>query len=207
MNFKLALKAVGMLVARRPYGPLCRATRPDGTFTVRALTSAEGSSMMNDYMGIKKGDAAETMSHSLKATTLVWAARFGMDEPSRLLLGHHSTKENSLACYRRDLLAKPLRELGVMLLSIRNGQFLPDGTRSGWMASSDKMATEADRPMEAPEIPEKEGEAQDVSSAEKSHAAPEVQRRAQSPPASELVWSAWEELRQALWFEIPVAEV
>ena len=65
MNFKLALKAVGMLVARRPYGPLCRATRPDGTFTVRALTSAEGSSMMNDYMGINKGDAAETMSHSL----------------------------------------------------------------------------------------------------------------------------------------------
>eukprot|EP00434_Breviolum_minutum_P031926 symbB.v1.2.028233.t1/scaffold2972.1/size66174/2 len=165
VNFKLALEAVGMLVARRPYGPLCRATRPDGTFTVRALTSAEGSSMMNDYMGIKKGDVAETTSHSLKATTLVWAARFGMDEPSRLLLGHHSTKENSLACYSRDLLAKPLRELGVMLLSIRNGQFLPDGTRSGWMASADKMTTDADRPMEAQETTEKEGEAQDVSSA------------------------------------------
>ena len=165
VNFKLALEAVGMLEARRPYGPLCRATRPDGTFTVRALTSAEGSSMMNDYMGIKKGDTAETTSHSLKATTLVWAARFGMDEPSRLLLGHHSTKENSLACYSRDLLAKPLRELGVMLLSIRNGQFLPDGTRSGWMASADKMAPNADRPMEAQETSEKEGEAHEVSSA------------------------------------------
>jgi len=46
---------------------------------------------------------------------LVWAAPFGMDEPSRLLLGHHSTKKKPLACYRRGLLAKPLRELGEML--------------------------------------------------------------------------------------------
>ena len=133
LHFKAALEEVGMLSGRDPFGPLCRATRPDGTFTIRALTSAEGSSMMNDYLKIKPGADAETTSHSLKATTLIWSARFGMDEYSRLLLGHHSTKENSLACYSRDLLAKPLRELGGLLTSIRTGQFQPDGTRSGWM--------------------------------------------------------------------------
>ena len=133
LDFKAALEEVGMLNERDPFGPLCRATRPDGTFTVRALTSAEGSSMMNDYLKIRPGADIETTSHSLKATTLVWAARFGMDEYSRLLLGHHSTKENSLACYSRDLLAKPLRELAGMLTSIRTGRFQPDGTRSGWM--------------------------------------------------------------------------
>ena len=131
LNFKAALEEVGMLTKRDPFGPLCRATRPDGT--IRALTSAEGSSMMNGYLKIRPGADIETTSHSLKDTTLVWAARFGMDEHSRLLLGHHSTKENSLACYSRDLLAKPLRELGGMLTSIRTGKFQPDGTRSGWM--------------------------------------------------------------------------
>ena len=59
-----------------------------------------------------------------------------MDDKSRCLLGHHTTKENSLARYSRDLLAKPLRDLCGMLLNIRLQKFNPAGTRSGWMAET-----------------------------------------------------------------------
>ena len=35
-----------------------------------------------------------------------------------------------MACYSRDL----MRELRVMLINICRGNFVPDGTRSGWLA-------------------------------------------------------------------------
>ena len=92
--------------------------------------------MLNDFIEALVGSEDETTTHSLKSTTLVWAARYGMDDKSRCLLGHHTTKENSLACYSRDLLAKPLRDLCGMLLNIRLQKFNPAGTRSGWMGET-----------------------------------------------------------------------
>ena len=41
-----------------------------------------------------------------------------------------------MACYSRDLLSQPLRDLCGMLLNIRLQKFNPDGTRSGWMAEA-----------------------------------------------------------------------
>eukprot|EP00435_Cladocopium_sp_Y103_P075650 s8_g61.t1 len=127
-----SLLALHLLPGNEPYGPVCRAPGVDGSFTKRALTTAEASDMLNAYLEIEKTDRATT-SHSLKATTLVWAARYGLDDRCRALLGHHTLKEHSLACYSRDMLAKPLRDLAGMLLNIQNGKFDPDGTRSGWM--------------------------------------------------------------------------
>eukprot|EP00435_Cladocopium_sp_Y103_P067515 s1579_g30.t1 len=72
--------------------------------------------MLNDFLKLTDTDDA-TSSHSLKATTLVWAARYGIDDDSRAMLGHHSIQNKSVACYSRDLLAKPLRELCGMLLN------------------------------------------------------------------------------------------
>eukprot|EP00435_Cladocopium_sp_Y103_P009723 s610_g2.t1 len=127
-----ALIALHLLPGKEPYGPICRAPGVDGSFTKRALTTAEASDMFNAYLEIEKTDRATT-SHPLKATTLVWAARHGLDDRCRALLGHHTLKEHSLACYSRDMLAKPLRDLAGMILNIQNGKFDPDGTRSGWM--------------------------------------------------------------------------
>ena len=73
---------------KRPFGPVIRTTRADGAFTRRALTSAEGTSMLNDFIEAVVGSEDETTTHSLKSTTLVWAARYGMDDKSRCLLGH-----------------------------------------------------------------------------------------------------------------------
>ena len=88
--------------------------------------------MINGFIGAA-GKSIATTSHSLKSTTLVWWARYGIDATSRAMLGHHSIKDKSLACYSRDLLARPLRELCGMLMKIRLGHFKPDGTRSGYM--------------------------------------------------------------------------
>ena len=127
------LKELHLFPGHEPFGPICRAPTADGEFTKRALTTAEASSMLNAFLEIENSSRATT-SHSLKATTLVWAARFGIDDECRAMLGHHALKEHSLACYSRDMLAKPLRDLAGLLLNIQLGKFDPDGTRSGWMA-------------------------------------------------------------------------
>lgn len=108
----------------------CRAPTSEGGFTKRPLTSAEASSMLNDFLGVADTKEA-TSSHSLKATTLVWCARYGIDDTSRV--GHHAIKDKSLACSSWDLLSRPLRGLCGMLLNIRRGDCNPDGTRSGYM--------------------------------------------------------------------------
>ena len=136
LSWKDALMELGLLTGLEPHGAVCRAPTVSGGFTKRPLTSVEATDMLNDYLGIKKGTEDATSSHSLKATTLVWAARFGIGDRSRSILGHHALKEHSLACYSRDLLSLPLRELETMLFSIRSGNFDPDGTRSGWMSST-----------------------------------------------------------------------
>ena len=95
----------------KPVGAICRATKTDGQFSVRALTSEEANNMLLEYVGMKKIDKNCPSSHGFKATTLQWCARYGVSDRSRTLLGHRSLKENSLACYSRDLLSLPLREL------------------------------------------------------------------------------------------------
>ena len=71
-------------------------------------------------------------THSLKATTLAWAAKFDLPLESRALLGYHVARElTSTLCYSRDAQAGPLRLLMQLIAAIREGRFLPDATRSG----------------------------------------------------------------------------
>eukprot|EP00435_Cladocopium_sp_Y103_P033131 s4531_g8.t1 len=132
LSWQKTLGLLGLLCEVEPYGPNCRAPTSQGGFTKRPLGTDEISSMLNDFLGITDTDQ-ETSSHSLKATTFVWCAKYGIDDTSRAMLGHHFIKDKSLACYSRDLLARPLRELCGMLLNIRRGQCNPDRTRSGYM--------------------------------------------------------------------------
>ena len=126
------LKELHLFPGHEPFGPICRAPTADGEFTKRALTTAEASSMLNAFLEIENTSRATT-SHSLKATTLVWAARFGIDDKCRAMLGHHALKEHSLACYSRDMLAKPLRDLAGLLLNIQLGILIPmEPALDGW---------------------------------------------------------------------------
>ena len=132
MTWKNVLERLGFEIEHRPFGPLCRAPKPDGSFTKRSITTAEASAMLAGYLEVK---GERMTSHSMKATTLVWAARYGLSERTRAILGHHALKEDSMACYSRDLMTAPTRELCAMLQNIRSQRFKPDSTRSGWLAS------------------------------------------------------------------------
>eukprot|EP00435_Cladocopium_sp_Y103_P010077 s916_g2.t1 len=92
LAWKEALQELGLLHDREPYGAICRAPTSVGGFTKRPLTTAEISAMLNDFLKLTDTEDA-TSSHSLKATTLVWAARYGIDDDSRAMLGHHSIEQ------------------------------------------------------------------------------------------------------------------
>ena len=149
LKWKVVLEELGLLDLGAPFGPICRAPTVDGGFTKRPVSTSEGTNMINAYLGYKDGDQAATTTHSLKSTLLVWAARYGLSEPVRGLLGHHSLKENSVACYSRDMLSQPMRELCAMVYNIKLGNFVPDGTRSGWMVRKQAPLFEPHAPDDA----------------------------------------------------------
>ena len=127
------MEAIAFDFTKQPLGPICKAVHSSGDFGKRSLMSEEAGKLLNQYLGIS-GTERATTSHSLKATLLAWAARIGMDDNSRTLLEHHTLRQDSLACYSRDMLSKPVRELCEMLASIRSKTFDPDATRSGWLS-------------------------------------------------------------------------
>ena len=67
----------------------------------------------------------------MKHTTLAWCSAYGMDEPSRTLLGHHELQgSKSMAVYSRDMLTRPLQAYCAMLANIRGDHFRPDESRT-----------------------------------------------------------------------------
>ena len=68
--------------------------------------------------------------HSAKATVLSWLAKYGVDEDSRTVLGHHVGKNKMVATYSRDLQAGPLRKMMEVIAQIRDGRFQPDLRRA-----------------------------------------------------------------------------
>ena len=127
-----SMVAVGFDVHARPLGALCRPPLPNGQLARGSCSSEDIGAFLTRLLELPDQDAIA--SHSMKATTLAWAAKFGIDESARLLLGHHSVGGRSLATYSRDMLGRPLMIYSGMLASIRSGQFQPDMTRSGWLA-------------------------------------------------------------------------
>ena len=83
-------------------------------------------------------DPEMTTIHCLKSTALSWAGKAGLSAETRQALGHSSTGEHSHEIYNRDLLAKPIRQLELILQRIRTGAFLPDASRSGMIAGPGK---------------------------------------------------------------------
>ena len=128
-----SLRAVGLDMKAVPLGALCRVLKGDGQVGKRSCTSDEITKFLNVFF--KTDSSNRLTSHSLKETTLSWAARYGIDENSRILLGHHElVGSKSLATYSRDMLSRPLQHFCAMLLNIRKDFFRPDTTRSGWMS-------------------------------------------------------------------------
>ena len=82
--------------------------------------------------GLPRDAAATVSSHSLKATVLSWCAKADLPVSVRRLLGGHvSRSEKSVAICSRDALGGPLLQLDRLLDRVAKGDFLPDVTRSG----------------------------------------------------------------------------
>ena len=75
--------------------------------------------------------AAGVSSHSLKATYLSMAAKFGLSPEVRAVLGYHlpAGATKSVKSYERDTLSGPVQALEDMLWHIRSGKFAPDAKR------------------------------------------------------------------------------
>ena len=112
-------------------GPVLPAPLVDGGWMDRSVTSEELSAWLRSLLERGGFDVSSIASHSLKHTTLSWAAKWGMDKYIRTLLGHHSTGGKSLDSYARDVLAPALLEYEEMLRQVRIGSFAPDVSRSG----------------------------------------------------------------------------
>jgi len=111
-----------------------------GGFSTLALKTSEIGKELRRILaagGFSEEALANIGAHSLKATCLAWAAKRGLSQETRRLLGYHRLPgERSTASYSRDELAGPLRELAALLAEIRAGTFLPDATRSGYLRAA-----------------------------------------------------------------------
>ena len=105
----------------------------------RSVTTTEAGRWLRQLLAKCNNETLHTTIHTLKSTPLSWCAKSGLDENTRLLLGHHSTGKKATEVYARDVLAAPLRHFDQILQQIRSGAFRPDATRSG-------MVTDACRP-------------------------------------------------------------
>ena len=134
VEFAKLCVTIGAPLERREVGPALPAPDARGSFASRACTSTELSQWLRSILGVefRRGES-NVSSHSLKATTLSWLAKLGVDKHTRLMLGHHATHSGSLDSYSRDLLAQPLRVYQDMLARVANNSFNPDSTRSGYL--------------------------------------------------------------------------
>ena len=142
-------------------GPLLRPPSHQGPFLCqRGVTSTEVGKLLRGLVGenidITSPLLPHISAHSLKATGLAWAARFGLSWPDRAILGRHQSSTNeTVAIYSRDLAVGPVTRFSEMVASICKGAFCPDAERSkyfpfppvppeGVMAAADVRCTSAD---------------------------------------------------------------
>lgn len=149
LDFVEAAKETHMDFHEQFFGPLLPAPNKDHTFSSRSTGSKEASCWLNAILETQDPEQLVS-SHSLKATTLSWCSKYGMDKTVRQVLGHHSTGSKSVDTYSRD------RAFDTMLKNIRTNAFAPDATRSGHLQepTAADAATEFRRSTDLAEVEE-----------------------------------------------------
>ena len=140
----------------------------------RSVTTSEAGRWLRSLLSKRLGDIEYTTVHTLKSTPLSWCAKAGLDQNTRLLLGHHSTGKQSAEVYVRDSLAAPLRDFDNILQQIRTGTFRPDSTRSGMVGEKIRDDPKVDFCLETDVVAEPESSSssssEEESSSDESHA-------------------------------------
>ena len=143
-------KECGLSMVREQGRPFMPAVGADGELLSRPLTSNEATAWLIRLVGSQGSGSGPIKSHSLKATLLSWAAKYGLSHDSRRLLGYHvAPGDKSMVTYSRDAMAGPLRELCRVVALVRDEQFFPDKTRSGYQADEGSSAQAASSASQA----------------------------------------------------------
>jgi hypothetical protein len=124
-----------------PLHALMPAPASDGRATKRPLSATEAGAWLRKLLHGTKEQLKERIisGHSMKATTLSYAAKFGLSAETRLQLAYHVGGFVLLHAYSRDAAAQPLLELERVRRAVGEGSLRPDSTRSGrFLAESDK---------------------------------------------------------------------
>ena len=102
--------------------------RQDMVWQKSSCSIGAANSILRDLLEVAGLETPQRFSsHSFKATTLTCACSFGIDLPTRKVLGYHSiSADKSARSYSRDVLRGPVLKLGEMFASISEGTFDPD---------------------------------------------------------------------------------
>ena len=139
--------------------PLVPAPSASGeSFLRRGLKSNEVTKLLRLFLGLEvsnaQSDGEVVTSHSLKATALSWASKYGLTPESRSLLGRHATSlQGTYSLYSRDLLVAPTRDLQTVIDSIAEGRFCPDAPRSQFFPTDPPHAIRVQHATEEKEGP------------------------------------------------------
>ena len=142
--------------------PLLPTPKVGGGWLSRPVSTSEAAAWLRRLL-VLQGELPEDVSglacHSLKCTTLSWCAKAGVEESTRLLLGHHLAPGQKMAVtYARDAMAAPLRKLIAVIGQVRRAELLPDSTRSGYLVAEDGKADDGPVPSGAPQEAESSAE-------------------------------------------------
>ena len=113
-----------------PLHSILPAPKKDGTPAVRRVETTEVTRWLHGLLDHEAGSGRRLTSHSIKATMLSYAAKFGMPAMDRLVLGYHAGGAQMAITYSRDTSAPQMRMMEDMLAAIREGSFWPDLARS-----------------------------------------------------------------------------
>lgn len=117
--------------------PTMPAIDHSGQFIIdEELNSGDASRWLRELLlrgGAEPSSVTGISTHSLKSTTLSWAAKFGISRDARSILGYHVVAgSGGMLHYSRDEQALPLRKMQACYEEIRAGSFDPDTSRSGY---------------------------------------------------------------------------
>ena len=161
-----------------PGKPLLPAPVEGGGWQDSPVSVEVGARWLRNLLRRTGQDASSVRSlgtHSLKATCLSWAAKWGVDRDTRLIMGYHSSsRSKSEVVYGRDNVAPALRVLDTIVESVSVGKFVPDATRSGMFPNSVRQAKQLDPEDEISLSSEGSEDEEDKDPAEEERATDEV---------------------------------
>eukprot|EP00435_Cladocopium_sp_Y103_P044504 s1350_g12.t1 len=117
-----AREILGLEISGKLTAPLLCRFGADGVPLQQEITSSECGKLLRRALRVDEDGSSGIRSHSLKATALSWAGKFGVGLETRRLLGHHlDANAKSAEAYNRDSMGPAVEQLVKTLQAIKQG--------------------------------------------------------------------------------------